>query len=306
MSTVLAIIRNRNSILVLAVVVGLVFGDYAQQVSWLNVFALGLSMTFAMTSLPIKSLTPFKRVVAPLAVGTILNYLLFGFVVILLAYFIMPTKALFYGFVVVAATPPGVAIIPFAAILKGDIRYAVVGVMGAFFASIVLAPAIIFLFAGKGGVDPMSLVVLMFELVAIPFLLSRFLRHPMVLAKVEKARGVVVDWSFAFLIFVAVGLNREVFFSNPEVLLRVSSVLIAGTFVLGLSYQAIFQKLGGSREVGVSQNLLATIKSSGFSVFTSISLFGREAAVPSAVLAVVVLVYLLFLSIRFELKNKRN
>lgn len=306
MQSVYAIFRNRNSILVLAVILGLTLGRFAQNVSSLNVLALALSMTFAMTALPFKELLPLKRVIQPLAAGALLNYLLFGLVVVSLAYWLMPTKALFYGFVVVAATPPGVAIIPFAAILKGDIRYAILGVMGAFFASILLAPAIISVFAGKGGVSPWSLVALMLQLVAIPFFLSRFLRYKPLLKVVEKVRGSIVDWSFAFLIFVAVGLNREVFFSSPEILIKVSFVLIAATFVLGLTYQHIFQLLGGAKERAISHNLLATIKSSGFSVFTSISLFGKQAAIPSAVLAVVVLVYLLFLSLFFELKQSKS
>lgn len=306
MGIILSIVRNRNSILVLAVILGLVYGYYAHSVSWLNVFALGLSMTFAMTALPFDSLRPFRSVVAPLAYGAFLNYILFGLVVIGLAYLLMPNQSLYYGFVVVAATPPGVAIIPFASILKGDIRYAIVGVIGAFFASIVLAPALIYIFAGSGGVNPISLVVLMVQLVAIPFLISRLLRWSKILQKVERVRGGIIDWSFAFLIFVAVGLNREVFFSNPSVLLAVSAVLIAATFVLGMVYQYFYERIYQNRPMAISQNLLATIKSSGFSVFTSISLFGQESAVPSAVLAVIVLVYLLFLSLREELKRKAS
>ena len=53
----------------------------------------------------------------------------------------------------------------------------------------------------------------------------------------------------------------------------------------------------------VSQKLLLTIKSSGFTASASMAIFGREAAVPSAVLAVLVLVYLLYLSIRNEIKQ---
>jgi BASS family bile acid:Na+ symporter len=44
--------------------------------------------------------------------------------------------------------------------------------------------------------------------------------------------------------------------------------------------------------------MLTTIKSSGFSVFTALALFGQEAAIPSAVLAIVVLIYLIFLSLK--------
>lgn len=42
--------------------------------------------------------------------------------------------------------------------------------------------------------------------------------------------------------------------------------------------------------------LLLTVKSLGFTVITAFSLFGEQAAIPSAVFAVVVLLYLLFLT----------
>ena len=306
MQRVLMLFRNRNIILVLAVVVGLVFGEWARYVSFLNVWALGLSMTFAMAALPLSQLTSIKSVIKPMAYGAILNYLLFGMVVIGLAYLLMPTDALFYGFVVVAATPPGVAIIPFSAILRGDMRFATVGVAGAFLASILLAPAIIYLFAGSDGVKPLPLVMLMVQLVLIPFAASRLLRMGSVQQQAERIRGSVVDWCFAFLIFVAVGLNREVFFSDPAVLLRVALVLVGATFGLGLLLITLYERYGGRHDMAISLSLLATIKSSGFSVFTSIALFGQEAAVPSAVLAVVVLLYLLFLSVQTEFKTSTS
>ena len=53
----------------------------------------------------------------------------------------------------------------------------------------------------------------------------------------------------------------------------------------------------------VPQVLLLTVKSSGFSVITALSLFGEQAAVPSAVFAIIVLLYLLFLTSRMEIKK---
>ena len=50
---------------------------------------------------------------------------------------------------------------------------------------------------------------------------------------------------------------------------------------------------------------LLTIKSSGFAVVTALTLFGKEAAIPSAVMAIFVLLYLLYLSFRMEYKKRR-
>ena len=107
-----------------------------------------------------------------------------------------------------------------------------------------------------------------------------------------------MDWGFAILIFVAVGINREVFFTEPMLLVKVSIILLTATFVLGYVYTKIADKIGVSQSVITSQSMLVAIKSSGFSVFTAITLFGKEAAIPSAVMAVVVLLYLIYLSLK--------
>jgi BASS family bile acid:Na+ symporter len=106
------------------------------------------------------------------------------------------------------------------------------------------------------------------------------------------------------LIFIAVGMNRDVFFSNPKILLLISIVLVSATFIIGSLYEFFVGKTTIAKGRITSQVLLMTIKSSGFSVVTALTLFGKEAAIPSAVLAVIVLLYLLFLSIKMELVKK--
>ncbi len=55
----------------------------------------------------------------------------------------------------------------------------------------------------------------------------------------------------------------------------------------------------------VSRTLLLTIKSSGFAAVTAFSLFGDRAAIPSAVMAIIVLLYLIYLSFRKDFKNRK-
>ena len=115
---------------------------------------------------------------------------------------------------------------------------------------------------------------------------------------IEPIRGKIVDWGFAVLIFVAVGMNRAVFFGSPTILLLVGGVLLMVTFGLGTIYAVFATRFGVSASRVTTQKMLVTIKSSGFSVFTALTLFGKEAAIPSAILAVIVLLYLIFLSIK--------
>jgi BASS family bile acid:Na+ symporter len=216
----------------------------------------------------------------------------------------MPSDELFYGFVVIVAAPPGVAIIPFSYILKGNVNYAIVGVSAAFLASIFFAPLLVDFFAGSKGISSFDLFLTMLQLVVLPLIIAQFLRLKYLFPFVQKVRGKVVDWGFAFLIFVAVGLNRQVFFSDPKKLFLVSIVLFLGLFGLGILYDFVAKKFKVDPSIRLTQNMLATIKSSGFSVFTAITLFGKEAAIPSAVLAVMVLFYLIFLSIKVSRVSK--
>ncbi len=297
------LILNRNFILVFAVIMGFIFGEKAVYVKDYTMYVLAITMVFATTGIASKALWPPKKLVKPMLVGTLLNYFVFGAVVLLLAWFLMPTEQLFMGFVVVVAAPPGVAVIPFSGILKGNLDYSIVGVFGAFLASIFIAPALVGYFPGGKAIDSWALFWLMIKLVMVPLLVSRLLLMQPLFKVVEKIRGKVVDWGFAIIIFTAVGMNRDVFFSDPKILLLVSAVLLAGTFGIGSLYQIIMPRLGVRKDLITTQTLLLTIKSSGFSVVTALALFGREAAIPSAVLAVVVLMYLLFLSIRLEMRG---
>jgi BASS family bile acid:Na+ symporter len=95
-----------------------------------------------------------------------------------------------------------------------------------------------------------------------------------------------------------VGLNRQVLFSSPALLLSIAGILIVTIFGLGHYTNVVAKKLRISQDKRIPMVMLVGIKSSGFSVFTALTLFGKEAAIPSAVMAVVVLLYLIFLSIK--------
>ncbi|HPF94207.1 MAG TPA: hypothetical protein PLV65_09720, partial [Tenuifilaceae bacterium] len=126
------LLLNRNSILVFAVIAGLVLGDFAAAIKDYNMFILGITMTFSMTGLNLLLLNNPLKIGKTLLMGFVLNYLAFGAIILPIAWWLMPTDELFYGFVVIVAAPPGVAIIPFSYILKGKVDYAIIAVTGAF------------------------------------------------------------------------------------------------------------------------------------------------------------------------------
>lgn len=302
MNTILKIFRNRNTILVIAVILGLSIGDFAHYLKNYTLIILAVVMTFSTTGISVKEIFPIKESIKIMLSATILNYFIASTIIILLSYFIVEDKMLYYGLIVIAASPPGVAVIPFSFILKGDLKYAIIGSFGAYLMAIVITPFIISIFTG-GVIAPFAIFLVMLKIIVVPLLISRLLLHKSIKPTIEKIRGRIIDWGFALIIFTAVGLNRQVFFSDYNILMIVSIVLIIAIWVLGFIFDyGIIPKMK-NKKVGISQNLFLTVKSSGFTAATALALFGEKAAIPSAVMSVLILAYLLFLSIRTEIRE---
>jgi len=298
MNFIISILKNRNTLLIGAIVLGLLIGDIAHDFKFLTLYILGIVLSFSTSGISASEMNSKKEMFQSMGMGIGLNYFLFALVLIPVAYFLSPSDEIFWGFVVIAATPPGVAIIPFSILLGGDLKKATLATLGGFLASIVLAPLIIKLFTGNENLEFLSLFYGMVKLIVIPMLISRLLILKPFESFTVKYRGKIVNWGFALIIFIAVGINRHVFLSNFDVLFRVSLVLFISMFVLGQVYDFILKKLGVGSKDRMTQNLTLVIKSSGFSVVTALQLFGEEGVIPSAVMSVFVLGYLLFLTFK--------
>ena len=298
MNLIISILKNRNTLLIAAIVFGLIIGDIAHDIKSLTLYILGIVLSFSTSGISISEMKSKKEIFQSMGMGVALNYFLFALVLIPTAYFLSPSDEIFWGFVVIAATPPGVAIIPFSILLGGDLKRATLATLGGFIASIFLAPLIIKVFTGNEELEFMPLFYAMVKLIVIPMFISRLLILKPLESFTVKYRGKIVNWGFALIIFIAVGINRHVFLSNFDILFKVSSILFIAMFVLGQVYDLILNKLGVSPKERMTQNLILVLKSSGFSVVIALQLFGEEGVIPSAVMSVFVLAYLLFLTFR--------
>ena len=292
------IILNRNMLLVMAIVLGLFLPKYSLILAPYTFWLLALVMLFSLSGLSAKSLFPIRSVIKPMLMGVLLNHIIFGIVVLAAALlFFDYGSPIFIGFVIIAATPPGVAIIPFTVKLNGDLNKAIIGTFSAFMASVFLAPLIIETFAGNEGVNPMELLKVMLLLIVLPFAASRLLRMKKILPTVEKTRGSIIDIGFSLIIYASIGVNNHVFFSDFDVLLKIIIVLFIAMFVVSLLLKFILKSKYPSGYI-VSTRLLYSIKSSGFAVVTAMELFGGDAAIPATVMSILVLVY--FFSLLLE------
>lgn len=297
---VFRLLRNRNFILILALVLGIVLGKVANWTAQLIFPVLALAMTVTATQISSRAFLPLRGLVRPMLLAIALNYLVFGTVVLTMAWWLMPDRELWTGFVLVAAAPPGVGIIPFTYILAGDTRLSVIGTVGAYLAALVIMPAMGLLLVGESFVQPVKLITILVELVVVPLVLSRLLLATGFARRIERWRGTIVNWSFFLVIFTVVGLNREVFLRQPKVLGLTSAVAIVSVFVLGYLMEFALKRRGVTRAARVSLTLLGTMKNSAVAAGTALALFEERASMPAVVVGVFTVVYIVWLSLRAE------
>ena len=104
---------NRNVILILGVVAGLVWGKGAVWTESLILPVLALVMTVATMGIESSSLRSVRGILVPVCVGIAMNYLVLSGVIILLSQYLITDSNLRTGFILIAAVPPAVAVIPF-------------------------------------------------------------------------------------------------------------------------------------------------------------------------------------------------
>ena len=167
------LLKNRDFLLILSIVLGLFLGDGAQWTRNLVIPGLAVIMTLAVMGIPGSVFRSPRSLIIPTLVGLALNYGLHGGIILGLSGLLIQEEALRAGFVMVAAAPPAVAVIPFTVILKGDAPFSLVATVGGYLGALLLMPLITFGMLGSGYADHGKLVWIMVELILAPLLISR-------------------------------------------------------------------------------------------------------------------------------------
>ncbi len=300
----LRIIQNRNLILLSALFFAFQAPEFSTYTKEYTIFILGAVMTFSMTGIHLKLLKDYKSTLKVTFEAVLYSFILQAVLLLGIAYF-ATDDAVFNGFTVIAATPPGVAVIPFSFSFKGDLDYSFRAILGTYLISIFLSPLIIYLFAKGAFLDPMIIVMIIVKVIVVPLLLSRLLLIKKVYPYVEKVRGKVVDWGFALIIYTAVAVNRGLILSDFSGVLLISAIIFLSTFGIGALFLFLNRKNENKKQI-ISKNLLLTVKSSGFSIAVTLILFEQKAAVPAAILSIFVLLWLISLNIYYSRKSKKD
>ncbi len=292
------LVRDRNFILFSSLVLGLVWGDGARWTESITLPALALVMTLSTTGISVSVFRSPRNLLVPAMGGLAMNFALLGGFILGLSTLLIRDEALWGGFVIIAAVPPAVAIIPFTGFLNGNSTFSLIGSIGGYLGALIITPLIVLGLLGTGFVEPVKLVIIMVELIVVPLALSRILVLTGVSAKIEPLRGTITNWSFFVVSYTIVGLNRAVFLGHPLSLIPVALVALASTFFLG----SVIEKVGGlfriDRETLTSLILLGTLKNYGVAGGLALALFSKQTAVPATVSVIFMIIYIIWLGLK--------
>jgi len=294
------LLRNRNIILILSLATGLIWGKGAQWTETTTLPALAIVMTLSVMGITGDTFRSLRTFMTPALTGIVMNYVVLGGIILGLSKLFIHDEALWRGFVILAAVPPAVAVIPFTFFLKGDTDFSLIGTISAYLGALLITPLMVLLFIGTSFVDPLKLMIITIELIFAPLLFARILIMTGIARLIEPIKGDITNWSFFLVSYTIVGLNQQVFLTQTLSLLPVAIISFASTFLLGWII-GLFCKIARlDKKKTTSIVLLGTLKNYGLAGGLALSFFDTKTALPSTVSVVFMIIYIIWL----ELKKK--
>jgi BASS family bile acid:Na+ symporter len=290
--------RNRDFILIMALLCGLVAGKAAVWTRPLVLPALAVVMTLSTSGVRSDIFQSRRELWRSALSGLVLNYVLLGGVLLGLSYLMIQEPAIHDGFVVLVAVPPAIAIIPFTDFLRGNTAFSLLATVACYLMALLLMPLIAVGFLGTKSFEISSLITVILELILAPLLLSRLLLWTSIGERVEPFKGMVTNWSFFLVTFTIVGLNRELFLYQPLTLAPIAIIALVSTFLLGWLIEKVGRSMQIDQSTLVSLVLLGTLKNYGIAGGLALNLFSKKTAVPATVSCVFMIVYIIWLNFK--------
>lgn len=298
MSKLEIFLRNRNVIFLVALAASLLVPHAAPLTRHLVLPALALAMSLATMEIASNIFRRPRSLLFPALLGIIMSYIILGNLIIGLAALIIHDEMIWTGFVLLALVPPAIAVIPFSGFLRGNGRLSLIGTAGAYLGALVIMPLIALGLLSQTELDPFKLLMITFELIVLPLAVSRWLIQNGIRERIEPYRSTIINWSFFIVIYTLIALNRNVILAQTVLLMPIASISIITMFILGFLIDWILGLFHIPKETRTSLVLLGTLKNQGLAGGLALTLFSQEAALPSAISTVVMIVYVIWLDFK--------
>jgi BASS family bile acid:Na+ symporter len=276
-------LRNSNLLFLIAFLLGLFLGGYAPLLKGYILPALILIMSLSTTQISLSELTHVKHYIRDIFFVFVINYLFLSGLILLANHLIIRDHDLYVGFVVMAAIPSAVAVLPFTYLLKGEMTVSLIGSASLYLLALAVAPIISFQLLDVGRVNPFRLIIVLIQLILIPFIVSRLLLKWRAFHQIKGNTNILVNLAFFLIIYVVIGMNRSTFLSHFDVLILVSSIAFLRTFVSGHLVDLLSRLAGTDRGRRMGYVLFGSFKNLGLAAAITLVLFNERAAIPAAV-----------------------
>lgn len=286
------VLRNSAFVFGFAILFGFFLPGGSQLTEPLVMPSLMLMMAFSLTEVDLRARGALQGSLA----GFFLNYVLLSGLIVLMAYTLEPENdALRNGFIVMAAVPPAVAVLPLTRLLGGDVLLSLYAQTVSYLASPILMPAMIFAFTSRTGVSLSYLVETALLLILIPALASRYIKS------LPLDPVLPINLGFFLVTYTVVGLNRG---APWEVIAPVAPIALARTFGIGMAVYAVTMLAGIKLPQRISYTLLGSFKNLGLAAAVSLVLFGPESAIPAAVCILAETAFYVFLYLANQARGR--
>lgn len=277
------LLKNSNFIFLLAFCLGLLFGDYAPSFKKYILPSLVFIMSLSTTQITFAELAHIGNYLQDIILIFVINYIFLSGLILLGTHLLIRDHDLYIGFVVMASIPPAVAVLPFTYLLRGEMMVSLIGSASLYLLALGMAPLISFIFLDGGNIEPAKLISILFQLILIPFVVSRLLLKWKRFHQVKQNTPLLINIAFFLIIYVVIGMNRSTFFGHFDVLIPLSLIAFLRTFMSGHLVDLFARLVGMEHQRRMSYVLFGSFKNLGLAVTIAIVLFNDRASIPSAV-----------------------
>jgi len=284
-----SLLQSYSWMMVLGLVLGLVVGGFPWNEKEISMASLAILMTLSLSGVRLGD-TRTAGHVSHAVYALLINYGILTALILFLGS--MFSEELWWGWVLMAAAPSAISVVPFTAILGGRTSKALFSTAVNYVVALALMPILTLLLIGS-AVSTTSLVYSLLLLIVLPMALSRAV---MKLRISKRSNAAMMNISFAVLIFAVAGSNREAFLGEPMTVAAITLAGLVRTFGIGLGTELALRKKAMAKDERVVYVLFSSYKNLGLTATLAIALFDPLVAVPATICIVLEVAWIIFLT----------
>lgn len=277
----LGVLEDIKFWIALGIVLALVVGFDSPDASTIMMVALILQMAVALDGIQFKK-TDFKEYWKPIIGNVVCCFVICTGTALACALFFTDNQALLTGWVMLAAVPCAISVVPSALFLKADPKLSVLSLIVIYIIAIAVTPLMTHAMIGN-AVNPMEVLRYILMFILIPFILTVPLKR---LHLKRQPKTLFINVMMFILVFAGLGSRQEFIFGEPTVVLSLVVASIVRIFVVSTILVVAMRKLRMNRDNGLNYVTFSYWKNSGMAASMCMSLFA--ATLPEAVLPCVV------------------